>query len=1062
MKRARVLPLAVVLLAAVVPVGAEEPAPGGGAAPAPLTVEGAADRALAAVDAGERAVLAGLAESRNPDGWVIADALLARGRTDAALALARASKHVALAALPGRLEEWIAAPPGAEDRRLLAIVVKADEQGDSAGALAALEEWRPAAVTVTALRIRFVRAFALLGAEEWDAAIAEFAGVAQAAEDLGWLRFAWRCWTNAASEQLDMEDPAPAREFARRAGLLARRLGEAADASENLAQEGTAVARAGDPAAGIPILESARDDQVARGDDGNLAGTLLDLGNAHWELGELRPALECHAGAAAASRRAGDLRGAARCLVNLGAGHIALEDVAAALRCHEEALALFREVGDRDGIATALGHLSSHHEHLGNAGEERALLEEALRFLSPEEDPAERLHALARLVALADRAGDAAAARRWREAGLAILESWPGDAGTAADWSGASRVLADLGLPAESRRALDRASALAEAEADPDVTAALLTRRANALLKGGEGAEALRLLEQVAGIRAGSPARHEESVALLNLGLQRLRAGDARRALVEVRRARALAESVDQPWLLSTARQRECAALLAVGEPAEALALARVAWGALDGLGAGLFEEEASRVRERFAGVFDVAVQAAAAAGDAGATWEFMESGRGTLLRENLAAGGALREAVLPAALRNADDEARRAEATAALRLRRVEQSGDGDTEAIAAARTALDEARRVRERLVVRVRKEARAASEILDPRPAPLAEVAARLSGETALVLYAIPGDRLLRGDGTALVVRPSGSVVVRLGDGAAIEDACAALRIEGEEAEVRAAADRLRALVVDPLRLPAEVTRVLVSPEGPLAFVPPALLFGEREVACVPSATVLALMQATVGPAGEGVLAMGGPEYGGRGAPPGAAALRSAGLVPLPGSIEEARSVGTTVLVGKDATEGRLERELASRPRWRALHLACHAAVDTRFPLHSAVSLTPDSERDGVLSVLDVFRLRVPADLVVLSACETARGDTVRGEGVTGLVRAFMFAGAPRVVASLWRVEDQATRALMVRFHALWKEGRPAAAALRDAQRAVAADPRWGHPRYWAAWVLWGLPE
>jgi CHAT domain-containing protein len=91
-------------------------------------------------------------------------------------------------------------------------------------------------------------------------------------------------------------------------------------------------------------------------------------------------------------------------------------------------------------------------------------------------------------------------------------------------------------------------------------------------------------------------------------------------------------------------------------------------------------------------------------------------------------------------------------------------------------------------------------------------------------------------------------------------------------------------------------------------------------------------------------------------------------------------------------------------------------------------------------------------------------------VKSEGLVGLARAFMFAGAPRVLGSLWKVDDDATRALMTRFYELWnpadgKPGLPTAEALRRAQALVRDDPahpQWRHPYYWAAWVLWGLPS
>ena len=104
---------------------------------------------------------------------------------------------------------------------------------------------------------------------------------------------------------------------------------------------------------------------------------------------------------------------------------------------------------------------------------------------------------------------------------------------------------------------------------------------------------------------------------------------------------------------------------------------------------------------------------------------------------------------------------------------------------------------------------------------------------------------------------------------------------------------------------------------------------------------------------------------------------------------------------------------------------------------------------------------------ADLVVLSACETARGKVHTAEGIIGFTRAFMMAGAPRVIVSLWKVDDRATKALMVKFYELWNpkdgsKGLGAAAALKKAQEYVSGHERWKHPHYWAAWVLWGLPD
>jgi CHAT domain-containing protein len=131
-----------------------------------------------------------------------------------------------------------------------------------------------------------------------------------------------------------------------------------------------------------------------------------------------------------------------------------------------------------------------------------------------------------------------------------------------------------------------------------------------------------------------------------------------------------------------------------------------------------------------------------------------------------------------------------------------------------------------------------------------------------------------------------------------------------------------------------------------------------------------------------------------------------------------------------------------------------------------MRSALAITADSEDDGLLTALESFSMTIPADLVVMSACETGKGRIYQTEGILGLTRAFMFAGAPRVICSLWKVDDEATRALMIRFYELWnpkdEKGLPAAAALQQAQQFIRGHEKWEHPYYWAAWVLWGLPD
>ena len=154
---------------------------------------------------------------------------------------------------------------------------------------------------------------------------------------------------------------------------------------------------------------------------------------------------------------------------------------------------------------------------------------------------------------------------------------------------------------------------------------------------------------------------------------------------------------------------------------------------------------------------------------------------------------------------------------------------------------------------------------------------------------------------------------------------------------------------------------------------------------------------------------------------------------------------------------ALNGQLEK-------YRIIHFATHSLLNSQHPELSGVVLSLVDEngkpQDGFLRLNDLYNLKLNADLVVLSACSTALGKDIKGEGLVGLTRGFMYAGAARVVASLWNVNDAATAELMKKFYrAMLIEKMTPAAALRSAQLAMSRDPRWSSPYYWSGFVLQG---
>jgi len=164
---------------------------------------------------------------------------------------------------------------------------------------------------------------------------------------------------------------------------------------------------------------------------------------------------------------------------------------------------------------------------------------------------------------------------------------------------------------------------------------------------------------------------------------------------------------------------------------------------------------------------------------------------------------------------------------------------------------------------------------------------------------------------------------------------------------------------------------------------------------------------------------------------------------------------------------ATDFRANRSLATGPelsKYRYVHFATHGYLDSERPNLSAIVLSlVDREgqpQDGFLRAHEIFNLTLPAELVVLSACQTGLGKQIKGEGLVGLTQGFMYAGARRVVVSLWNVNDKATADLMQRFYrGMLREGQTPSASLRKAQAEMWQQKQWQSPYYWAAFVLQG---
>jgi CHAT domain-containing protein/tetratricopeptide (TPR) repeat protein len=318
---------------------------------------------------------------------------------------------------------------------------------------------------------------------------------------------------------------------------------------------------------------------------------------------------------------------------------------------------------------------------------------------------------------------------------------------------------------------------------------------------------------------------------------------------------------------------------------------------------------------------------------------------------------------------------------------------------------------------------------------------------------------------------------------------------LRLETDLAKLRLQAEALFAMLFDKLtKYIKQGQRLVVVPDGLLHYLPFETLIHNghylieaHEISYSPSASMLGLLRDSEGRLESGdkmeLLAFGNVIFdakakttGGKEAANGLSkrarqmlAARGLRLAPLPRTRDEILDIANLfpadrrkVLMEKESTEEAVKREPLRR--YRRLHFATHSLIDEKFPLRSAVVLTPgdDAQEDGLLEVSEIARLDLECDLVVVSACQTGRGQLLSGEGIIGLSRAFLYAGARSVVVSLWNVSDVSTGQLMKTFYQNLTAGQSNAAALRKAKlKMLGSGNQTRHPYYWSSFVMVGKP-
>src|SRR5271157_167669 len=780
-----------------------------------------------------------------------------------------------------------------------------------------------------------------------------------------------------------------------------------------------------------------------------------ELGRVYHRQGRFAEALECFERSRSDGATAAERFQDAHSMRGLGAVYGDLGDYFRRLQYETESVRIFRGDGYGWQAGAGLGNIAETYAALGDFPSARASFIESLRQAREHQDLSEQMSILVSL----------------------------------------ARLELTVDRPREALRYLDETRQFKGRVWYPEVETEALAVRGGAYKRLGRFREAVESTKAAVALAQAGQNRTLEAGMLSEMGDCQLRAGDLAGAEAAFTRSLAIGATTGRAAVVAGAQRGLAETAQRRGDYPAALGRLRAAIEAIEAMRTQIpspelragFLQENWRVYEEIVGVLSLLDQRQPGAGYGLQAFEYAERSRARSFLDLLVES--------------------RAKITKGLTPEQIQQQGSL-LGAVAAASRVMDErpspengraietAERNLAQWVAGIRQTNPAYQQLRYPDPCTALEAQAVAARGGAIVEYAL-GDRRSQ----AWLISGATIRMVRLAPRAEIEREVKAFRQDLERrprgrtaAEIEGRARRLYALLVaplDPWLKPGQ--RLTIVPDGILHYLPfealvaggaaqPRFLIEDFTIGYAPSVTVYAslMAQGTAKPAagrrellayGDPVLQPAGGSAGGTAGigelVRGVYAVRGAKFTALPAARAEVEAIGALfppglrrTRLGAEASEAALKRE--DLTAYKRLHFATHGVVDEQIPARSGLLLAPGGpEEDGVLQLNEIFNLDLDADLVTLSACQTGLGKLVTGEGVVGLTRAFLYAGAARVAVSLWEVDDLATGRLMEAFYRQMKAGARPAEALRQAKlEMLRAEPAaWRNPYFWAPFVLVG---
>jgi len=751
------------------------------------------------------------------------------------------------------------------------------------------------------------------------------------------------------------------------------------------------------------------------GDRAREASTLNSLGVSYDALGDKQKALECYDQASQISRKIGDRIGEARSLANMGTAYNWLGRKQKALQVFEQALQILQEMKDLKGEATTLMHIGLVYDSLNDKQKALKYYNEALPRLQKVKDRRGEATTLNNIGSVYDSLGNKQKALECYDQALPILHEM-------GDFRGESAALSNIGLvyslSGDKQKALgyyDTALNISRQAGDRTGEAAALKSIGSAYAALGEAQKAFRYLDQA--LRLSQDVKdHELEAATLNyIGRLYDSLGEKQKALNFYQETIKVLEEIRAESTIEEIKM-------------------------------GLIGEDASLVYRRASCLL-------MSLGKPDHAFDYSERARARTFLDQIGN-------VRPNIHKSVSDQLLKKEAELrselvllehALRQKRTQPGAVLNAGMIDSLATRLDDRRSQYMNLLTSLKLINREYASLRSVDSLTVFQLQEFVHSDTTLVSYFVTEYKTF-------------AFIITRNSFRAVEVPVEATELEGSVKWFRSFADlhdtelqslrQLYGWLIAPIKQYLKTPMLGIIPHGILHYLPFAALTDgqhylgdEYTIFYLPSGSALPFIQKKSKPVGTRLLAIS-QSYA-----QGFPSLRYAD-----GEVATiAKLYNTQAFPEDNAAKSKFQKRGGE---YSIIHLAAHAELNTAYPLFSRILLGAGQEYSGALEVHEIYNLDLSkASLVMLSACETQLGAQSKGDDIVGLNRAFIYAGTPTVIASLWVVDDESTSHLMKFFYIHLKNGMTKAEALRAAQ----SDTRmkYPHPYHWAGFVLTGDP-